>query len=115
MIKVSFDISENGKTLILTLKGHAGMAEAGKDIVCASASIIAYTVAQEVTDMYNKGRLKKKPNIRLDEGDATITCKPVKTSMTEALHIYKVAQTGFRLLAESYPEYVQLTTFGSKA
>lgn len=115
MIKTRFEITENGRTLILNLKGHAGAADAGKDIVCASASILAYTVAQEVTDMYNKGRLKKKPNIRLDEGDATITCKPVKTSMTEALHVFKVAQTGFRLLANSFPDYVQVVTLGDKA
>lgn len=112
MIKVSFEISDNGKTIILNIRGHAGAADVGKDIVCASASILAYTVAQEVQTMYDRGRLKKKPNIRLEEGDSTITCKPVKTSMTEALHIFLVAQTGFRLLAQTYPDYVQVKTIG---
>ena len=112
MIKVSFEISENGKTIILNLRGHAGAADVGKDIVCASASILAYTVAQEVQTMHDRGRLKKKPNIRLEEGDSTITCKPVKTSMTEALHIFLVAQTGFRLLAKTYPDFVQVKTIG---
>lgn len=111
MLKVKFEMSDDQKTLILTLTGHAESANKGEDTVCAAASILAYTVAQEVKEMQEKGKLKKKPNIRLDEGDATITCKPVKNAYLEALHIFKVAQTGYRLLAANFQDNVQLTTF----
>lgn len=111
MIKVKFEITDDQKTIILNLSGHAKSAEYGNDTVCAAASILAYTVAQEVREMQEKGKLKKKPNIRLDEGDATITCKPVKNAFMEALHTFKVAQTGYRLLCANFPENVQLTTF----
>lgn len=112
MIQVRFEKSEDGKTIILTLKGHSEQAEMGQDIVCSAASILAYTVAQAVTDMGQDGKLKKKPHIRLDSGDATITCKPHKQYLGEALHTYIVAQTGYELLAHTYPEYVRVIKFG---
>ena len=110
MIKVRFEKAD--KNLVLTVKGHAGQAEHGKDIVCSAASILAYTVAQSVADMRDAGKLKKKPTIRMDEGDAIITCKPTKQYYAEALHTFCVIQTGYDVLCHNYPWYVQLTKFG---
>lgn len=110
MIKVRFEKAD--KNLVLTVKGHAGQAEHGKDIVCSAASILAYTVAQSVADMRDDGKLKKKPTIRMDEGDAIITCKPTKQYYAEALHTFCVIQTGYDVLCHNYPWYVQLTKFG---
>ena len=112
MIQARFDFSDDGKTIIFTVKGHAGQADIGHDIVCASASILAYTVAQVVKTMREEGKLKKNPNIRLDSGDAIITCKPTKQYFAEALHTFSVAQVGYDLLHHNYPQYVQLTKFG---
>lgn len=112
MIQVKFDKSEDGKTLVLTVNGHADFEEAGRDIVCSAASILACTVAQCVTFMHEQGKLRKKPNIRLDNGDAVITCKPCKGFFAEAMHTYSVAQVGYALLEHTYPEYVQLKQFG---
>jgi uncharacterized protein YsxB (DUF464 family) len=108
MIKVKIEKSEDGKTLILTLEGHAGQAEIGQDIVCSAASILAYTTAQMVQTMREEGKLKKKPHIRLESGDAVITCKPSKGYFAEAMHIYSFAQTGYALLESNYPEYLSL-------
>lgn len=112
MIQVKFDKSEDGKTLVLTVNGHANKAEAGRDIVCSAASILACTVAQCVTFMYEEHKLRKKPNIRLEDGDAVITCKPHKSFYAEAMHTYSVAQVGFALLAQTYPECVSIKLFG---
>ena len=112
MIKVQFITDKPGGSIILKLKGHAGFAEEGKDIVCAGATILAYTVAQTALFMYEDKALKKKPKIRLKPGDAEVVMTPKKASYTEALHTYYVAQVGYRLLAKDYPEYVKLTTFG---
>ena len=111
MVNVKFDITDDGKTLILTVSGHAGAGNKGEDTVCAASSILAYTVAQEVRDLQERKKLRKKPNIRLAEGDCTITCKPVKGAFIEALHTFKVAQTGYRLLAHNFPDNVRITTF----
>lgn len=112
MIQVRFQKSEDRKSLILTIKGHSGQAPIGKDIVCASVSILAYTVAQAVLKMKEQGKLKKKPTIRLDEGDAVITCKPNRAFTSEAMSIFSVAEGGYDLLAKNYPEFVNLTMFG---
>ena len=110
MIQVRFE--KDGKNIILTVQGHSEQAEMGQDIVCSAASILAYTVAKMVTDMGESGKLKKKPHIRMESGDSAVTCKPTKQYFNEALHTYTVAQSGYELLAHTYPEYVRLTKFG---
>ena len=110
MIQVRFE--KDGKNIILTVQGHSEQAQMGQDIVCSAASILAYTVAQMVTEMGENGKLKKKPHIRMDSGDSAVTCKPTKQYYNEALHTYTVVQKGYELLAHTYPEYVRLTKFG---
>lgn len=109
MIHVQFERTRNSITM--TLHGHAGLAAVGQDIVCAAASILAYTVAQNACMLNDQRRLRKKPTIRMDKGDIVVVCKPCKRSYAETLHVYTVAQAGYSLLEESYPKYVKLTQF----
>lgn len=111
MITITFEYTEDKKNLILNVKGHAATAEKGKDLVCAAASILATTLAQCVRQYADEGKTKKKPTIRLNEGDACITCKPRKDVYSEALHSFYVIQTGYALLAAAYPDYVTLNPF----
>ena len=112
MVKAEFYTNKESGSITLKLTGHAGAGEKGQDIVCAAASILAYTVAQAIQFMYEEGNLQKKPHIKLDEGDTIIVAKPKKESYTEALHTYFVAQVGFHLLSHNYPQYVSLSSFG---
>ena len=84
MIQVRFE--KDGKNIILTVQGHSEQAEMGQDIVCSAASILAYTVAQMVTTMREEGKLKKNPHIRMDSGDAVITCKPTKPRISISIN-----------------------------
>jgi uncharacterized protein YsxB (DUF464 family) len=52
MITISISENKDAKAITLKVKGHANHDEKGKDIVCASASILTYTIAQYVTFMY---------------------------------------------------------------
>lgn len=110
MVKVTF--TENGNLLSLRLDGHAGQADVGKDIVCASCSILAYTVAKIVNDALNNGDLETSPLINLDSGGALILCDPNKDRYAEIRHAYEVVQEGYALLAQNYPQYVELKQFG---
>lgn len=112
MIQAKFAMGGDKKVLLLTVKGHAGQAAAGQDVVCAAASILAYTAAQTVQVMHEEGRLEEKPILRLKAGDAAIICKPTSAAFAEALHAYTVIQTGFGLLARDCQAYVQVTVFG---
>lgn len=112
MIKVSFSRDEGSKSITLKVDGHAGQANVGQDIVCASASILAYTVAQTLKYIYAQGGLKKKPHLKLGSGNALITCQPKDDYFGEVLQTYFVAEVGYNLLAHNYPQYVELTMFG---
>lgn len=116
MITVNLTQDDEKKTLSLRLEGHAGQAEVGQDIVCASATILAYTVAQIVKVMEDHKELTRKPTIKLKKGDIEITCRcKTDISYAEALHTYFVAQVGYSLLAHNYPQYVALNSFGKPA
>jgi uncharacterized protein YsxB (DUF464 family) len=113
VLKVSFEEKE-GK-ITLTLKGHAGQADIGHDIVCASCSILAYTVAQIVKYEGDNGGLKAPPKIMLEKGEAVISCEPTEERYAEILHSYYVAEVGYTLLAHNYPQFVDLTMFGTES
>ena len=113
MVKAEFFTNKESGSITLKLSGHAGQAKKGEDIICAAASILAYTVAQALQFMYEEGDLQKKPHIKLEEeGDTIIVAKPKQESYAEALHTFFVAQVGYHLLAHNYPQYVTLSSFG---
>ena len=106
------EFTRNGDNIVLKVNGHAGAAGKGMDVVCSAASILAYTVAQTLQFMYEEGQLRKKPHLKLDEGDTVIAAKPKAEFYAEALHTFFVAQVGYHLLSYTYPQYVGLTSFG---
>ena len=113
MINVSF--SRDAETISLRVNGHAGQAAMGQDIVCASASILAYTVAQTLVYIDAQGGLKTRPRIKLKNGNAEIICKPTDEYAGEVLQTFFVAEVGYTLLSHSYPQYVDIKMFGETA
>ena len=101
-----------GKMLSLRVEGHAGYAEHGKDIVCASASILAYTVAQIVRIKERSGCLRRPALVRLESGDTEVTCFPKAGAFDFLWDAYDFARVGYCLLAQNYPQYVELITDG---
>lgn len=112
MVKAEFFTNKDSGSITLKLTGHAGQAKKGEDIVCAAASILAYTVAQALQFLYEEGGLKKKPYLKLEQGNTVIAAKPRDDTYAEALHTFFVAQVGYHLLAHNYPQYVTLSSFG---
>lgn len=112
MIDIRFSESANNGILSLKIKGHAGQAPIGQDIVCASVSILAYTVAQTLLFMYEEGRLHEEPVVDMESGDVLIVCRPKDDYYGEALHTFFVAKVGCTLLAQNYPQYVDVKMFG---
>ena len=108
MLKVTF--TESGQKLSLRLVGHAEYAEHGKDIVCASASILASTVAYEVELIDRLGGLKEPAVVKVESGDTEITCVPTDEKLHIVKLLYDFASTGLCLLAGNYPQYVRFNT-----
>ena len=96
MLTVIF--TERGHKLSLLLEGHAGYAEQGKDIVCASATILAYTLASIVESSGVEYTTELAP------GDAVIECE----CNDQVRSAFAYTKLGYELLQQSYPQYVSL-------
>ena len=93
----------NRKDTELTVKGHAGLAPAGKDIVCAGASTLAFTAiacAQDNGDKFFPSISQKGDEIR-------IACNPGKSYVTPCRRMMDTIFTGFEILASDYPDFVK--------
>ena len=108
MIKVKIRTHDATRYLCLDVEGHAGSAPKGEDLVCASASILAYTAAQIARESFDLGDLSCKPHIRLDDGSATVMlrCKS-RSAYKRAKSAFYALKTGYNLLAQNYPQYVE--------
>jgi len=107
-------MDEKTKYASLIVTGHSCYAEKGKDIVCSAATILAYTLAQNIKVANMRGLLKSEPKIKIEDGHIVINCR-AKTdgAYAEVLHTYLVIQTGYQLLAHNYPKYVSVEMFGN--
>ena len=89
----------------LTVTGHAGSAEPGHDLVCASASILAYTLAANVANMADAGQVRQ-PIINMDEGNTEISCSPRHNLKATVTLVFDSVCVGFEMLAHDHPEYI---------
>ena len=90
----------------LTITGHAGSAEPGHDLVCASASMLAYTLAANVANMADNGQVRE-PVMDMAEGNTTISCKPRHNLKATVTLVFDTVCAGFDLLAYQHPEYIK--------
>ena len=110
MIKVKFSYDKGKRECSLRVEGHAGQAIIGEDLVCASASILAYTIAQIIKGMEHHGDLVETPTLNLESGDATIVCRAKDDYLfSELMQDFFVIRTGYALLERNYPLYVDFT------
>ena len=90
----------------LTMEGHAQSGgEPGHDLVCASASILAYTLASSVSNMAEADQVKE-PVLKLNKGEARVSCKPRTRFTASVTLIFDSICAGFELLAANYPENI---------
>ena len=89
----------------LTVTGHARSAEKGHDLVCASASMLAYTLAVNVANMADDGQVRE-PVVNMEEGNTEISCKPRHNLKSIVTLVFDTVCAGFDLLAYEHPEYI---------
>lgn len=106
MIKVLIVRDKTGLIRRISVKGHSGYDEAGKDIVCAAVSAVAYTAAGAMEDLVGiKGFWREKDGkmeIRLprDIGEE---------SRKTAGIILETAAIGFKQIQLGYEDFVSVT------
>ena len=108
MIKIHFWQEKDKGSIHMKVKGHADTAPKGADLICASATMLVYTVGQAMMFMYEQGQLEEKPHIKIREGKAIVVARPKEDFLAETLHAFWVAQCGAHTLACNYPEAVSL-------
>lgn len=91
-------LASNDERFKLVCKGHAGFDEPGKDIVCAAVTILCYTLAENLPWDRWRGDLC--------EGDISIEMDCAEQS--DERKAFEVIKKGLKLLAEKYPENIQL-------
>ncbi|MBQ7541741.1 MAG: ribosomal-processing cysteine protease Prp [Clostridia bacterium] len=105
MITVRFSYSD-GLYTGFSVRGHAGLAEAGEDVLCAAVSSAAYLVANTLTDVAgapcDAAVSDAEMTVRLSEWDA----EPVQVLLKGfALHL--------RELSRQYPRHLKVI-YGGK-
>ena len=87
--------------LALEIRGHAGYAEKGKDIVCAAVSVLWGTLLASLDAEEREG------HGTVEVKDCTVYYHPKKYWQEKADDIFGVVWRGILLLAVSYADYVK--------
>lgn len=89
----------------VSITGHAMSGEKGYDLVCASVSTLAYTLATFVKNMEAAGQVRH-PTVKLCEGDALISCECARRYEGGITLVFDSICAGFEILSGEYPENV---------
>lgn len=89
----------------VTIEGHAYSGEPGHDLVCASASILTYTLADRVIHLA-ASKQAREPVTKLEVGKAEISCNPSHRFKAAATLIFDSICAGFELLAAQHPQNI---------
>ncbi|MBQ7863803.1 MAG: ribosomal-processing cysteine protease Prp [Lachnospiraceae bacterium] len=103
MIEIKF----KPKELELSVTGHAGAAEKGKDIVCSAVSALFYALVQSVIE--SSEMLEETPEIVVEDGNGFVSCKPKEGFLPTLQRTYWTILNGYEVLAAEYSEYINFT------
>lgn len=99
MIKIN--VMEGESSCSIIVKGHAGYAPKGKDVLCAAISTLYQTfhlyILTETTAFIESRETGR------DESTLIVTLMK-----DDAKAAYKMLMTGFNAIAHDYPDYVQV-------
>ena len=107
MIKVIYHRDLNR----VSVTGHARSGEEGHDLVCASASILVYTLASFVSNMKIAKQVYN-PTAELREGDALIYCDAPRKYKHSITLVFDSICGGFDILAKNYPDNISFEMIG---
>ena len=90
----------------LSIRGHAGAAPAGEDLVCSAVSALAVTAAANANALKARG-LTRQTLTRLEPGLAQVICIPTVQGRGQVRQVMDAVCLGFAMLAAAFPEYVR--------
>ena len=112
MTQITIKEDHKNMTISLTAKGHAGYANIGKDVVCASISMLTQTFAQIALALREQGA-----KVIYRERDGAVHIHIGIDDTDEGRELFEGAscslqtiEVGYRLLAKWYPDYIKITS-----
>lgn len=84
----------------ITVKGHAGYAEPGKDIVCAAVSVLVCTLIESITEL-----TEDELTHDIEHGNTEINYGIISEQTKLLIDSFFVGVTG---ISETYPQYVRV-------
>lgn len=106
------EIIYNRKKHSVLVKGHAGSAEHGHDLVCSAVSALVYTLASNVEKLADDRKHVRRPVIDLNKGNAVISCDPVHGFTAVTTLVFDTVCEGFSLLAQQYGAFINYKVKG---
>lgn len=94
---------KDGKPFSVRVSGHAGYAQAGEDIVCASVTSGVQLCANGITEI-----LKEPADVLVEENVITISL-PEEASRASVAFL-QALQLHFSLLQQDYSQYLEILT-----
>jgi uncharacterized protein YsxB (DUF464 family) len=108
MVKNMIDIhivrDKEGFIWEFTVKGHAGYAEHGSDIVCAAVSAVAYTAVGALDDLVGIRNYSEKNGFM----KCSIPLDVSRDKKETARIILKTMLIGFKQIRDAYKKYVSV-------
>lgn len=101
MIKAIYNRKEHR----MSIEGHAYSGAPGHDLVCASASILAYTLALNI-DRLAEMEAVSDFNATFENGHAVIECQAHEECESTVTVIFDSVCIGFKLLAQTHPQNI---------
>ena len=103
MIRVGIRATADGRTRCLEVQGHAGLDTAGKDVLCAAVSVLAENLAASLREL-----LKIPVVTKVESGNFRLELTEADLSYETDL-LFASVTLGFKSIAGSYPERVEVT------
>lgn len=93
----------------ISVEGHAGYGECGKDIVCASVTTTLIILAKMMDAFWQDDRLMEPPEIDLKPGKGEISVVPELTYEEGVNAAFGIFTQVLGELAREYPDNVEVT------
>lgn len=105
MIKVTFWQGAGGNLAGITVKGHAGFAPKGEDIICAAVSALAQTAVLSL-----KEQLAEAPEVIIEDGnlECFLPAGVSPASLEKAQVILKTIAVGLKAIADAHQGYIKV-------
>lgn len=104
MIVITVDMDD----LTLDVKGHAGSAPEGKDLICCAVSVTVQQLIHSLESMDIEHGNIKNLDYQMHAGNVHLKIIPKEWGRITVKNRMSYAVEGLQLIADNYPDYVKL-------